>query len=65
MEAMAHHAADASTVCSIPDLRGISLSDLAVRAGAGDDAIHGVIARTVGDQENPSLVPATIFNSAI
>jgi hypothetical protein len=48
-----------------PDLRGVSLTELAGRAGEGDDVILGVAARMIDGEGNPSHVQATIFNSAI
>lgn len=57
--------ADGLAPYPIPDLRDISLVELARLAGDGDDAIHGVVERMVDGLESPSVIPAMIFNSAI
>jgi hypothetical protein len=51
--------------CQAPDLRAIPLVELARQAGSGEDVIHDTVARMIDGEESPSLVPATIFNSAI
>jgi FXSXX-COOH protein len=48
-----------------PDLRGVPLTELAGRAGDGDEVILDVAARMIDGEENPSHVQATTFNSAI
>jgi hypothetical protein len=65
MDSAAQLKPDGLALCHLPDLRGIPLSELAGMVGDGDDAISGVVVRTVGGQENPSLVRVTSFNSSI
>lgn len=49
----------------IPDLRGITLGQLAMQAADGGKDVTGVVSRIVGSLEKPSDVPAMNFNSAI
>jgi hypothetical protein len=49
----------------IPDLRGITLGQLAMQAAGGERDVTGVVSRIVGSLEKPSDVPAMMFNSAI
>ena len=49
----------------IPDLRGISLGQLARRAVAGEKDVTGVVSRMVDSRESPSAVSAMMFNSTI
>ena len=49
----------------IPDLRGVSLGQLARRAAAGEKDVTGVVSRIVDSRESPSAVSAMMFNSAI
>jgi hypothetical protein len=65
VDSVAQHTAEAAIRCQIPDVRGISLSELVRRAGDGDDAVEGVVARKVGALESPSAVSVMAFNSAL
>jgi hypothetical protein len=47
------------------DLQGISLSQLANMAAAGDKEVTGVVSRKVLSRESPSGVPAMMFTSAL
>jgi hypothetical protein len=55
----------ASDGCLIPDLRGMTLEQLAGQAAEGEESVTGVIARIMDSRENPAAVPAMMFNSAI
>jgi hypothetical protein len=65
MSSPAQLMAEGPAQCSIPDLGGISLRELAGMASDGDGAILGLVARMTDGLESPPLVPAMIFNSAI
>jgi hypothetical protein len=49
----------------IPDLRDITLSDLARKAGASEQDVTGLVQRILNGQESPSGVKAMMFNSSI
>jgi hypothetical protein len=49
----------------IPDLRGITLQQLARRAAVGEEDVTGVVSRILGNRESSSGVPAMMFNSTI
>lgn len=49
----------------IPDLRGITLGQLAVQAAIGEKDVTDVVKRVKGTLENQSRVPAMMFQSAI
>jgi hypothetical protein len=49
----------------IADLRGVTLGQLARRAADGEKDVTGVVSRIVNSRENPSGVPAMMFNSTI
>jgi hypothetical protein len=49
----------------IPDLRGISLEQLAVRAAAGEKDVTGVVSRIVDSRLSPAAISAMKFNSTI
>jgi FXSXX-COOH protein len=51
--------------CSLPDLRGIPLAQLAKGAADSQDAVANVLSRIVYRPKSPSSVKATMFNSAI
>jgi len=65
VESVAQQKVEAAISCQIPDVRGISLSELVRRAGDGDDAVEAVVARKVGAQGIPSAIPVMAFNSSI
>jgi hypothetical protein len=52
-------------LCLLPDLRRISLVQLADRAAGGEEAVADVVSRIVHDPERPSAVSAMMFSSAI
>lgn len=54
-----------SDQCLIPDLRGVTLEQLARRAADGEKDVAGVVSRIVESRESPSGVSAMMFNSAI
>lgn len=56
---------DSLPPCQVPDLREISLAELAELADDGAEVIHEVVARMMDDGESPGFVSATTFNSAI
>ena len=49
----------------IPDLRGITLRQLAMQVADGEKAVTDVVKRIRGSLEYPSGVPAMTFQSAI
>jgi len=49
----------------IPDLRGITLEQLARRAANGEEDVADVVSRIVPSQESASSLPAMMFHSAI
>jgi hypothetical protein len=51
--------------CSIPDLRGVSLKQLAKQAADGEKDVTSVVSRIVESRESPSGVSAMMFNSTI
>ena len=65
MDSEGRSVSDGSDLCLIPDLRGISLAQLASQAAGGGAAVADVVSRIVHDQERPSAVPAMMFQSAI
>lgn len=54
-----------SDSCSIPDLRGLSLAQLAEQAGQVNSEVADVVARLTDSLDSPRRVQATMFNSAI
>ena len=51
--------------CLIPDLRSITLAQLAREAANGEKDVTDVVSRIVDSRESPSGVPAMMFNSTI
>lgn len=49
----------------IPDLRGITLRELAVKVADGEKDVTDVVKRVKGDPRNSPGVPAMTFQSAI
>ncbi len=49
----------------IPDLRGITLGQLAMQAADGEKDVTCVVSRIVDSLVKPSDVPAMLFHSAI
>ncbi len=49
----------------IPDLRGITLQQLARRAAVGEEDVTSVVSRIVDGRGSSSGVPAMMFNSTI
>ncbi len=65
MDSMASPSGSGSDRCLIPDLRGISLGQLARRAADGERAVTGVVSRIADSRGSPSSIPAMMFNSTI
>ncbi len=49
----------------IPDLRGVSLGQLANRAAAGEKEVTGVVSRIAESRESPSGIAVLMFNNSI
>lgn len=49
----------------IPDLQGVSLTQLARLAADGEKDVTSVVSRIVNSRESPPGVPAMMFNSTI
>ena len=56
---------DASDQTLIPDLRDVTLSQLAERAAGAEGDVADVVSRIVTNQGNASAIPAMTFNSAL
>jgi FXSXX-COOH protein len=54
-----------SDPCLIPDLRRVTLGQLASLAAAGEKEVTGVVSRILDSRESPSGVPAMMFNNSI
>lgn len=65
MDSAAQPISSGSDRSLIPDLRGITLRQLARRAAVGEEVVTRVVSRIVCDQESPSDVPTMMFNSTI
>jgi hypothetical protein len=65
VDSMATPEDSGSDQCLIPDLRGIALGQLARRATDGEKDVTDVVSRIMDSRENPTGVPALMFNSAI
>lgn len=65
MDSEAHHIGSRSGRCLIPDLRSITLAQLAREAANGDKDVTDVVSRIVDSRKIPSGVPAMMFNSTI
>jgi hypothetical protein len=65
VDSEAQHIGSGSDRCLIPDLRGITLAQLARQAATGEKDVTGVVSRIVDSRESPSGVPAMMFNSTI
>ena len=65
MDSMAPPNSSGSDRCLIPGLRGIALGQLARRAADGEKDVTGVVSRLLDSRENPSGVPAMMFNSTM
>jgi hypothetical protein len=65
VDSEARHTGKRSDRCLIPDLRGITLAQLARQAAEGEKDVTGVVSRIMDSRENSSGVPAMMFNSTI
>ncbi len=65
MDSEARHIGIRSDRCLIPDLRGITLAQLARQAADGEKDVTGVVSRIVDSRESSSGVPAMMFHSTI
>jgi hypothetical protein len=65
VESEAQPIGSGSDRCLVPDLRSITLAQLARQVADGEKDVTGVVSRIIDSRKNTSSVPAMMFNSAI